>query len=661
MGYRRATGIASVLLALLGATSAIARSPPSAPAATQPRFANIFGDHAVLQRDRPITVWGTAPAGARLTLRLHDRRVAVTAAADGTWRAVLPALPAGGPYVLALHDGAGTAVRELADVMVGDVFLCSGQSNMEFKVREATGAWGAIGESADPALRFATIADASRTAPAADFDAPVAWRQSAPDTIGEASAVCYFMAKSLRATEKVPIGFVSSEWGGTRIESWMSAAALGAMAPFRDRVAAVAAYDRDPAAAIAAYGAQRDAWWRANDPAAASQRSYRDAGFDDGGWPTIPTGPWKQAGVPALAAFDGAVWLRTTIDLTAEQAAAARTLQLGPIDQHDETWVNGRFVGGSSVGWSWRKYGVSAGTLRAGRNVIAIRVLGGGAGGGFTGAAPRGVELADGTIVPFTGDWRYRVGTAMTGKSILPAPWDIPNSLTTLYNGMIAPLKGYGFKLAAWYQGESNTGEAGQYRALMSSLMADWRRNLSTPDLPFLIVQLPGYGTPATKPGPSGWAELRQAEAQAVAADAHAGLVVTIDAGDRFDIHPTQKKVVGDRAARIARVVAYRQPGLDSGPEAQAVTRSGNDLTIAFRNVTDGLRTYSGAGAIGFELCSATGCDYADARVTGQGVTLAGANRPGVTSVRYAWADAPFVNLFDGADLPVAPFTLPVR
>lgn len=653
----RAIGLVSLVASAASLFPAMAQTRPS----VAPRFANIFTDHAVLQRDRPIELWGRAPAGMRLTIKLHDRRVAATAAADGTWRVTLPALPAGGPYTLVMEDAAGAPISQLSDVMIGDVFLCSGQSNMEFKLKEATGAWGAIGESTDPSLRFTTIADASRTAPAADFDAPVAWRRSAPDTIGEASAVCYFMAKSLRATEKVPIGFISSEWGGTRIESWMSAAALGAMPAFRDRVAAVAAYDRDAAAAIAAYGAQRDAWWQANDPAAASQRAYREAAFDDASWPTIPTGPWKQAGVPALAAFDGVLWLRTTIDLSPEKAAAARTLRLGQVDQYDETWVNGRFVGGSSVAWAGRGYAVPAGTLRAGRNVVAMRVMGGGGGGGFTGAIPRGVELADGTLVPFDGAWRYRIGTAMTGKSIAPAPWDIPNSLTTLYNGMIAPLKGYGFKLAAWYQGESNTGEAGQYRALMSSLMADWRRNLSTPDLPFLIVQLPGYGTPVTKPTPSGWAELRQAEAEAVAADPHAGLVVTIDVGDRFDIHPTQKKVVGDRAARIARVVAYQRPGLNSGPEAQAVTRSGSDLTIGFHNVTDGLRTYSAASAIGFEVCSGNGCDYADARVTRQGVTLAGANRPGVTSVRYAWADAPFVNLFDGADLPVAPFTLPVR
>jgi sialate O-acetylesterase len=194
----------------------------------------------------------------------------------------------------------------------------------------------------------------------------------------------------------------------------------------------------------------------------------------------------------------------------------------------------------------------------------------------------------------------------------------------------------------------------------MSTLMGDWRRAFAAPELPFFVVQLTGYGKPATAPRESGWAALRQSQAQAVAADEHAGLAVTIDVGDRFDIHPAQKTVIGERLARLARVVAYGQPGLRSGPEAAEAVRQGGDIVVRFRNVTGGLQRYGGAGAIGFEQCAGTNCTYVDARVQGDTIVLPGAGRPEVTKVRYAWADAPFVNLFDGADLPAAPFELPV-
>ncbi|KQN04158.1 hypothetical protein ASE78_02405 [Sphingomonas sp. Leaf25] len=627
---------------------------------TGAQFANIFADHAVVQRDRPIAVWGTGTPGGTVSVQLGDRRVSAKVGSDGNWRATLPAMPAGGPYTLSV-GAAGAAAQTLSDIMVGDVFLCGGQSNMEFKVSASTNAWGTTRSSADTGLRFVVIDDANRPNVARDLDKRAKWAQVSPETVGDASAVCYYMARSLRQSEKVPIGFISSEWGGTRIESWISVPALLTVPDLRAGVAAVAQYGRDPAAAILADGERREAWWQANDPAATSQRAWRTEGFDDAAWGTIKEAAWRQAGIPALADFEGAVWLRTTIELTPEQAAAARTLRLGPIDKFDESYVNGTYVGGGSIEWAWRGYAIPAGRLHAGRNVVAIRVLGGANGGGFASPAPRGVELADGTLVPFKGPWRYAKGTPLKDKWIAPPPWDTPNSLTTLYNGMIAPFAGYGLKLAAWYQGESNAAEAGAYRRLLPLLMADWRRAFDAPKLPFFVVQLTSYGKPMTTPGQSSWAELRQAQAEAVAADADAGLAVTIDVGDRFDIHPTQKTLVGERLARLASVIAYGKPGTRSGPEAVDVTRAGADLVVRYRNALGGLQSYSGAQAIGFETCAGETCSYTTAVPRGETVVLPGANRPGVTRVRYAWADAPFVNLFDKADLPAAPFVLPVK
>ena len=643
-----------------GLTAALlAGSAPALAQATAPGFANIFADHAVLQRDRPITVWGTAAPGETVTVKLGERSVTALAARDGKWRAVLPAMTAGGPYMLSVGGATGTPTQQISDVLVGDVFLCGGQSNMEFQIRHATGL-EVVPSSNDAQLRFVTIPDTSVPAPAADLPARAEWKAVTPETVGDASAVCYFMARSLRATEQVPMGFIASEWGGTRIESWMSAPSLGKLPGFADRLATVATYGSDPASAVAGEGARRERAWEAYDPAARKERAFRPAAFDDRNWATLPA---DDGQLPATdrAGLDGVVWLRTAVDLTPEQAGAARRVQLGPIGKFDETYINGRYVGGGSVDWVWRNYEFPAGVLKTGRNVIAIRVVGANGRMAFTNTTNRAIGLSDGGSVPLKGPWRYRIGSPVQNAQIAPAPWEVPNSLTTLYNGMIAPLSGYGLKLAAWYQGESNTGEAGAYRGLLTNLMADWRRTFAQPDLPFFVVQLTAFGKPQTVPIDSGWAALRQAEAEAVAADPHAGLAVTLDVGDRFDIHPAQKKVVGERLARLARVIAYRHPGLRSGPEAAEAVRQGDDIVVRFRNVTNGLQRYGGASAIGFERCAGQSCSFVDGTVQGDTVVLPGANRSEATTIRYAWSDAPFVNLFDGADLPAAPFTLPVR
>lgn len=640
-------------------TALLAGSAPALAQAAAPGFANIFGDHAVLQRDRPIAVWGTAAPGATVTVRLADRSVTAVAGSDGKWRATLPAMTAGGPYTLTVGGTTGAPAQQVSDVLIGDVFLCGGQSNMEFQIRHATGL-EVVPSSNDAQLRFTTIPDTSVATPAADLPARAQWQAVTPETVGDASAVCYFMARSLRTTEQVPMGFIASEWGGTRIESWISAPSLGKLPGFADRLATVATFGSDPAAAVAGEGARREKAWEAIDPAARKERAFRAAAFDDRGWAVVP-GDDGQLPAGDRAGLEGVVWLRTTIDLTPAQVAAAQRIQLGPIGKFDETYINGRYVGGGSVDWVWRNYAFPAGVLRAGRNVVAIRVVGANGRMAFSNVGNRAIGLGDGGTVPLNGPWRYHIGSPIRDAQVAPAPWEVPNSLTTLYNGMIAPLSGYGLKLAAWYQGESNTGEAGAYRGLLTNLMADWRRAFAQPDLPFLVVQLTAFGKPQTVPTDSGWAALRQAEADAVAADANAGLAVTIDVGDRFDIHPGQKKIVGERLARLARVVAYRQPGLRSGPEAVEAVRQGRDIVVRYRNVTGGLQRYGGASAIGFERCAGTTCSFVDGTVQGDTVILPGANRPEVTAIRYAWSDAPFVNLFDGADLPAAPFTLPVR
>jgi sialate O-acetylesterase len=624
-------------------------------------LARVFSDHAVLQRDEPVAVWGTAGAGRKLTVTLGGRTATGSADAHGKWKIQLPPQPAGGPYTLTVKSGTDTVSR--ADILVGDVYLCSGQSNMEFPVRTSTNAWFNTVTAANDKIRFLNVEKNSTAAPQDELKGPVEWKRAAPDTVGDTSAVCYYMARSLQGGYKIPVGFINASWGGTTIQGWIGAASLRTLPDYKDRVAAVVQYGADPAAGMRAEEARNEAWWTAHDPAAAAQRAWIAPDLDDGAWSTVtPSGSWKDSGVAGFKDFDGVAWYRTTIMLTDAQAKAANMLHLGPVDTYDTTWVNGVRVGGGSTAWVWRDYPVPAGVFKPGRNVIAMRVLSGGQGGGLSGPPDkRSVGLADGQSIPLPAAWKVRRGTAMKGQSVPPAPWDVPTSLTTLYNGMIAPLVGYQFKLAAWYQGESNVGAAQEYRTLLSLLMRDWRQRFGEPALPFLVVQLPGYGAPARKPGQSGWAELREAQADAVAGDAHAGYVVTVDVGDRFDIHPTQKTVVGERLARMARVLAYGEKTAPGGPVAVAARRSGNDIVVSFRDTGGGLATYSSDRANAFEVCAGTACRYAEARVAGDTIVLPGAAAPGVTTVRYAWADAPFVNLFGGDDLPAAPFRLDVK
>jgi sialate O-acetylesterase len=643
------------------ATAAAGLAGAQDRAGAAPAFARVFGDHAVLQRDRPIAVWGTAAAAQAVTVTLADKSVQVRTDKGGRWRANLPAMPAGGPFTLTVSAAGGTTA--LTDIKLGDVYLCGGQSNMEFPARLSTNAWGGLAGSANDDIRFLTIAHASEPAPLEDLKQPAPWQIVSPDTVGEASAVCYYMARSLQKSAKVPIGFIHASWGGTTIQSWIGPSTLRDYGPFAQGVATVSRLASNPATARADLERRQEAWWDAHDRDAAAQRAWIAPDYDDTAWPTLtPTGSWKEAGIPALAAFDGVAWFRTTVTLTEAQASAANRLQLGPVDTYDAAWVNGIWVGSGSIDWMWRDYEVPAGAFRAGRNVIVLRVLSGGSGGGLTGQPKfRGVRTSDGQFIPLPDAWRYKTGMSARGLSIPPPPWQVPTSLTTLYNGMIAPLRGYGVKLAAWYQGEANADKAAEYRQLLPLLMKDWRQTFAQPDLPFLVVQLTAYGSVATMPGKSDWAELRQAQAQSVASDPHAALVVTIDVGDRTDVHPTQKTVIGERLARAARVIAYGEAGTPGGPEASGITRSGNDLVVRFRNTNGGLRTYSADVAIGFEACGAEACRYVPATVAGDTVLLPGANRPGTTRVRYAWADAPFVNLFSADDLPAAPFELTVR
>lgn len=640
----------------LGLTaSLLALSAP--PALAAPRLDPMFGDHAVIQRDHPVTVTGRADSGETVTVTLAGQVRQVRADKEGRFEARFEPLATAGPVLLEAQAPSGNIVAQ--DVAVGDVFLCSGQSNMELEVRNAQDAVGQIRASADDQLRLMLVPRAVADDPLRDFKQAPSWRRAGPDSVPDFSATCYYMARELRKTAGVPIGAIASSWGGSRISPWMGARAQAAVGQAAQS-ALVSLHGRDPFAAERAAGAEWEKWWRRETGDAVGKEPWQPD--SDIAWQDVPRiGPWEEWGLPALADYNGMVWFRREIDLTAAQAKQAATLSLGLLDDVGRVWINGKPVAMSARSWQPSMFDVPPGVLKPGRNVLIVTVQDNYANGGLSGPADvMKLGLGQSGELPLGGGWRYAVA-ARSPAGAPRVPWGDTTGSGTLYNGMIAPLGAIGLKGVAWYQGESDVDLPG-YADRMKAMMTDWRRQFGSPDLPFVAVQLAAYGPPVTAPGESGWAAMRHVQYQAMARDAHGGLATAIDLGDPFDIHPGEKQEVGRRLARAMRALAYGDSVSRTGPQAaRAVVMKDGGIAIEFTGLTGGLHTRGADQAIAFELCGdAVGsCRFVPGRAEGNRVLLAGDGRPAVR-VRHAWAESPVINLYDEAPLPVGSFELPV-
>jgi sialate O-acetylesterase len=636
--------------ALLGSSSAAVAAPALNP---------VFSNHAVLQRGRPLAVWGTADPREQVTVTLAGATRSVRAGLDGAWRVELPSMQAGGPYQLTA-TGAGGASASAHDLLVGDVWLCSGQSNMEFPISRALNGDAETASASDPFVRILSIPQRTSVTPETRLPDDTNWQLLTPGTARDFSAACWFMVRELKQRENVPMGMIDASWGGTRIRPWMDEAAARAAGGAED-AELLALYRRDPAAAGRRFGEVWGRWWRGVSGDAESAEPWR--GSDRLQWRPFPSiTMWEGWGDPAFANFNGYVWARKRFTLTAAEAAAGGTLALGVIDDLDMTFVNGVGVG-SQFGWSNpREYRLAPGVLRAGENEVLVNIGDSWGAGGFQGPAERlRLTLGSGAVKPLGEGWEYSVVPAAYGNGPR-APWDSHAGLSTIYNAMVAPLGPYGLRGVAWYQGESDVGVP-DYDARLAGMMTSWRRQFAAPELPFLIVGLANYGAPSAAPHASGWAELRDEQRQAAERDAHTALVVAMDLGERSDIHPPNKQEVGRRLARAARALVYGERGLSaSGPQATGATRASGSVRVAFSGVTGRLMTYSGARATAFELCADTqeSCRWAEAVAEGSTVRIADDGRP-ATRVRYAWSEGAVVNLYDEAGLPAGPFELPIR
>jgi sialate O-acetylesterase len=626
--------------AIAGSTPAFAQTSETAPT-----LASVFTDHAVIQRDQPALLFGDAPALSSLTVRFAGAEQRVRADAQGRWEARFPAMPAGTGHSITLSTAAGP-VATVRNIAIGDIYLCSGQSNMALSVERALDADNQLANSADADLRLLSVPQVVATSPARQLPPTAVWHVASPDTVRGFSAACYYMGQSLRRSG-VPIGLINASWGGTQIRTWLQPAAIERIGAQEER-AMLLRYGVDPLAASQRFAPRWEGWWRELSRDAPGTEPWLAP--DRLSWRPMPAiAGWNSWPGGELSNFQGIVWARRTVTLDAGQAQTLTRLQLGVVDDMDQVWVNGVAIG-INYGWSLeRDYALPAGLLRAGPNEIIVAIANGWGNGGFVGPAERLRLIGAGSALPLGSDWRYAVGP----RGVFPPrpPWDSHAGPGLAHNAMVAPLGPIRLSGIAWYQGESDVGIPG-YIARQTALIDGWRAQFGA-DARVAIIQLAGFGQPATSPGASGWAALRNDQRLAAMALPNVALVSAIDVGDRTDIHPANKNELGRRLARVMQGQAMPMPG--------AARRNGSDVVIDITGAEGGLLSWSSGHVLGLSLCGASddSCRWASGRVSGSTIIVSGDGAP-VARVRYAWADAPVVNLFDGRQIPVPGFEIAV-
>jgi len=641
-----------------------AQKEPSAPAPI--RLAGIFSDHMVLQRGIKVPVWGWAPPGETVTVSLAGTKARAVADPSGRFQVRVGPLPAGGPHTLTVAGGNTITVN---DVLVGEVWLASGQSNMQMTVGGCLRAEEEIAAADHPTIRQFRVPVRGTFEPQADTKGT--WTVCSPKTVKGYSAVGYFFARDLQQRLKVPIGILNCSLGATRVQTWTSpevlrqfpacAARLAAARNIRDNLPQLQA---DYEEALAKYKAQ----WKAQVEKVLDARSAEalaDPATDTGDWPTMPIpGNWEAGGLPG---FNGAVWFHKDVDLPASWAGKDIVLHLGPIDEMDVTWFNGTRVGGLGSleplnvrHWSHpRRYRVGGALVKAGRNVIRIRVIDTRGNGGLWGQPGHLLRVQragddEGAGIPLAGRWRYKAGASLPSAPSKPFHMNLPG---VLFNGMVHPLIPYGIRGAIWYQGEANASQADLYARLFPAMIRDWRQRWGQGQWPFLFVQLANYKAAIDEPGSSTWAELRDAQRKSLSVP-NTAMAVTIDIGDATDIHPKNKQDVGRRLALAARAVAYGEDELThAGPLYRSMKIEGGKIRVAFDHTGGGLVARGGP----LRRFAIAGKDrrfvWARAEIDGDSVVVWSPDVPHPVAVRYAWADNPAgCNLYNRAGLPASPF-----
>lgn len=605
------------------------------------RLPALFSDHVVLQRERPVRLWGWAAPGARLHIALAGAELETRAGADGRWEVLWPPQAAGGPHRLVVRSGSERL--EIEDVWFGDVWLAGGQSNMEWKLGFGVeGLEAALARADRPLIRFFEVPDRIAHRPAADLEGG-AWQLADPERAKSFSAVAWFFAERNHLEEGVPVGVIDSAWGGTPAEAWVNVLRLRALPGYRAKAEAVLAEPDWPRRIAENAAREAEKWQRLDDAAAALEQGVARSDYDDAAW--------DEVSLPNTRPLHDFVWLRRRVRL--ERVPAAARLSLGRLAQEAQVYVNGRLVGRADWTTEVPSWPIPDGLLEPGDNLIALRVANSWNNEVWIGG-PDGMRLyGDGVDVSLAGAWRV----STTVEPPMPQVERLNWTPGFLYNGMIAPIAGFTLRGALWYQGESNTDRAADYAPLFQMLIHDWRIAWRQGDLPFLFVQLAAWDdrNPAAD-----WPGLRAAQAAALALPA-TGMAVALDLGDPKDIHPRNKAPVGERLWRVARKVVWADPDVVAeGPAPQALTRHGRVLRLRLDPKARKL-VFRGGPPCGFEIAGPDGVFHpAAARpVDARTLELAAKAVAEPVALRYAWAAAPdCANLYNDAGLPAAPFAL---
>jgi sialate O-acetylesterase len=629
---------------------AVAQRPPRADqqAGPPPFVSTIFGDNMVMQRNKADAIWGWSDPGDQVKVEIAGHTATAVAGADRRWQAKVDPPAAGGPYTMTIT---GKQTVELHNVLVGDVWLCGGQSNMQFALRQAqTGAEDA--KAADlPQIRFFTV---RQRAAYHQVDTVFgSWNVVTPATAGRVSAVAFYFARRVQQQTHIPIGLIVDAVGGTPAEAWTSIASLQPLHDFDPLIAElnrIAAKRTGPE-----YGNFVMPWYDEYDVGMKEQWAARN--YDDSSWKQVKLpGGFAELGVPDTPAL---VYFRKEFEVPDPPPTGRNMVQLGIIEKMDTVYINGQEIGGSSWVENPRQYFIRPDMLKPGKNVITIRVLKTLPNGGFM-SKPEELRMTIGdTTFPLAGDWKAKLSVDARPPQPLPLRYqNWPVMPAVLYNGMLQPLAPLSIAGALWYQGEENSPRGYQYRKVLTTMIGDWRNLFQQSNLPFYIVQLPAYLPRRATPTDDDWSDTRESQAIVAETVPNTCLAVTIDTGDPNTIHPTNKEPAGDRVARCALANYYGDKNIVfQGPAVAKVERRKGEIRLKFAHANGGLVVKGGDKLAEFSIA---GDDqkfvWANARIKGDTVIVSSPDVPSPKEVRYAWQSNPEATLFNGAGLPTGPF-----
>lgn len=601
----------------------------SQPVMAKVRLPKLVSDKMVLQRDTDLKIWGWADAGEKVTVRLMGNHYETEADKDGNWMVTLPPQKAGGPYLLEVNE------ISIRDVLIGDVWLCSGQSNQETPIHRLTEMFPEINVSNNHMIRHYKVPtqDVKETL-AEEITGNAAWHSGVASEVMNWTALAYFYAQEAYAQTQVPQGMLVSSLGGSAIESWVS----------QEHLKEFPRLVLDKEALEGMNQASMDK----------GEGKWNLLDWNDSDWGTMQMpGTWHENGVNVR----GTVWMRKDFEVPESMVGRHARLAMGTLVHNDAVFVNGVYVGSTGYEYPPRRYQIPAGVLRKGKNTIAVRLNAPAGNGEFVKDKPYKI-VGDAAEIDLTGTWKYKVGMDMS--EAVPYAERLKNRKTVgsgLYNGMIYPIRNYQVRGTIWYQGESNAGRPQEYASLMSALIANWRELWNMPEMPFLLVQLPNFMEKHDKPTDSGWARIREAQLNTFKTIPHTALAVTYDVGEWNDIHPLNKKDVAKRLFLGARKVVFGEKVTHSGPIYKDMKIEGDKIVITFTETGRGLMAKGGT----LKHFAIAGEDrqfvWADAVIRGNKVIVSSKEVKQPVAVRYAWSDNPDeANLCNKEGLLASPF-----